>query len=109
MPLSIDLVGRAGTYQRAGAGALSRVSSLLLTLDRRQDMSRIPPQGAQMVGAWREHSKPMPRTAPRTKQTERIDDVEMVETVMESAPAPMARRPRHPHLTSLGRHLHLVH
>ncbi|EWT02205.1 hypothetical protein N865_00045 [Intrasporangium oryzae NRRL B-24470] len=68
-----------------------------------------------MVGAWRMHTKPVPPRAARIERsqgTERAPGaprVETVEAVMESAPAPARLRRRHPHLSSLGRRLHLVH
>lgn len=74
-------------------------------------MSRIPPHGARLVGAWGRTEAPQ-RTrsglTPRVEQAEPAELVELFESVERAIAAPSARR-GHPHLTSLGRRLHLVH
>jgi hypothetical protein len=68
-------------------------------------MSRIPPHGARLVGAWGRTEAPQQLRSGRAVQAE---PVELVESVERAVAAPSARR-GHPHLVSLGRRLHLVH
>lgn len=71
-------------------------------------MSRIPPHGARLVGAWGRTEAPQRTRSGLTPRVEQAEPAELVESVERAAAAPSARR-GHPHLTSLGRRLHLVH
>lgn len=71
-------------------------------------MSRIPPHGARLVGAWGRTEAPQRTRSGLTPRVEQAEPAELVESVEQAAAAPSARR-GHPHLTSLGRRLHLVH